>query len=211
MLHAGFSFGSLRRVYLGCCYQPYDKKPHSFQVSRTQVRRPIVRRAESIRFVADHSPLLESLQVVVTPWPRDNSKGREAKRAIRFCELEPMILALKYTAQKCPRLETLRAVTPVQPCEVHDASMTNRQPGTHEEIRGLDLAAIPVYLRDDLIQAWADTTLREVIERGTENRYLSGPEYDWWQKFRWNLEDGDWQSFRMTVLDEFEFEDWVLP
>ncbi|KAF9693941.1 hypothetical protein EKO04_007755 [Ascochyta lentis] len=200
MIHTGSTFRFLRHVYLGSCYDTYDEWPHSLRICGTQVRRPIVRRAESVRFIAEYCPLLVSFQVVITPCPRDNPKAR-SKRAIWFCELEVSTLALKHVTQKCPELETIKAVTPIHPCEVRYIGMVDRESNAHEEIRGLSLICIPIHVREELIEAWANTVLRRVIEYGTENRYLLGPEYDLWDEFRWaGSGGGDWQTFRTGFL-----------
>ena len=207
MIHACSTFEYLRHVYLGRCYDDYDEAPHSMRVCKTQVRRPIMRRADSIRFIADHCPLLVSLQIVVSPWPRDHRHGYETKRSIRFCELKPIVIALQCVTQKCPSLETLKAVTPIKPCSVPAVGTIYREGHAHEEVRGLDLTKTPIYLREELVEAWANTSLRKVIELGTNDRYLYGRLYGLWRAFSWGPGEGRWQWFRTNVLGEVEFED----
>jgi hypothetical protein len=133
-----------------------------------QVRTPIARRAESIRFIAEHCPLLESLQVVVSPWSRSCRKGLDSERAIRFCELEPVILALQHVSQKCIRLQTIIAVTTSSCCSTWYPEGVDIEWHGLDNIKTLDLVATPVYLREELIRDWADTVLRKVIEHAVE-------------------------------------------
>lgn len=70
MPQASCTFELLRHVYLGRFSDSLDEPTHSMQVCRTQVRRFVGKHAETIRFIGDHCPLLVTLQVAISSWPR---------------------------------------------------------------------------------------------------------------------------------------------
>lgn len=118
MLQASSTFEVLQHGYIVRCSVGLNEPSHPMQVCRTQARRFLAKKAETIRFVVDHCPLLVALKVAFSLWPRLNGRSlKTPRRPLHFCEFEPITMTLHHAARNGPILEKSRRVNTVIPCK----------------------------------------------------------------------------------------------
>ena len=155
---ASSTFEFLRHVRLGDSNTRYypTERPHSVSVCKKQTSRPIARHVGSIRFLAKYCPLLVSLHITY-------SLRRFVNKATKA--IEPLAFAYRELVQKCPDLEVVGFETCITVIE-KDENVPFRHGHWQKEDVQLELKAVPIYLRDELVESWVRTALREHIEYG---------------------------------------------
>jgi len=150
----------------GCQYEL--QRPHPWRISRRQTGQHLVRLSRSISFITEYCPLIQSLHFELL-WER--SQGGTAP----LRTLEPLSMALKRLVQRRPSLEVIGAITRATFVSISkDASFLScsEYPDVDNAIcrEGHDielrLDGIRVHSRDDVVERWCRTTLRECIEYG---------------------------------------------
>lgn len=173
MCMASSSFEFIRRVRLAELFRVRyaREKPHPRHISNKQLKRPIIRRAESIRFRAKYCPLIVSLHIDVG---HQNSFHKYAPPKLH----EPVVFALKELVRSCETLETLGIVGAAEWKGLdEDGNVDKFKDGwVHRDIE-LDLKVVSICLRDDATESWSRTTIREYIEHGPTIRFLSPEEW----------------------------------
>jgi hypothetical protein len=149
-----------------------NERPHPRQVSRKQRKRPIVKQAGSIRFLAKHCPMLVSLHI--DPHEFDSCGKRVPAKLY-----EPVVYALKEMARSCQYLEVVGILTYVSLRYLdEDGTLDTLQDEVLEEDAELNLRMVPGYSRDDVTESWSRTTFREYMDHGPEVRILSFEEWE---------------------------------
>jgi hypothetical protein len=164
-------FEFVRRVRLERPHKHYPvERPHSLHVSTKQTRNHLARVAESVLFVSKHCPMLQSLHFELS------DKYWQSKDTTPVQALEPLVLALKHLVECCTSLQVVGAMSRLVLVSVSkDGSiMSSSDPmsiSTHDIDLRLD--GIKVHAREDVVEQWCRTTLRECIEYTGNVQFVS--------------------------------------
>jgi hypothetical protein len=158
------TFTHLQHVYLSTEFRlDHGERPHALRVAKKQWRSPLIHQANSIRFIASNCPMLKTLRVK----PPECSLSQASKRG-----LDIMTCAFVGLARECIELQSVtlqrtKYTTYIQ----EDGPRTRTMYGTEEEDEVIDLSTIPLYNREDVVEKWAASVLKDIASKWKPGPY----------------------------------------
>lgn len=154
------TFEFMRRIRLQ--YDRYvnrwaDTRPHPLNVSARQIGKQVTKHARPLGLIAKHCPYFVSLHF--------NLERRLVETSKKTMSLfEPLVFALKELSQSFLHLETIGYAVPTLLEQSFMMHVRRGSSGFDEKVY-VDLADIPMYLRDETVETWCCTELYDVVDK----------------------------------------------